>query len=141
MKYAILVYHEEAKMMALSDEEMASIMQECGGWVEELERGGHHVFSTGLQAPATASTLRKRQGAMSITDGPFAETREFFGGLTVVEARDLNEAIQLAAKMPAMGLASIEVRPAIDFSLEMDTPLDQKIVRAGRMAYQEKLHA
>ena len=141
MKYAVLVYHEEAKMMALGDDELKGLIQECAAWIDELERGSRHVFSAGLQAAATATTLRKRQGTISATDGPFAETREFFGGLTIVEARDLNEAIQLAAKHPVLAVASLEVRPAIDFNLDMAEPLDQKIARAGRKIPQEKLHA
>lgn len=134
MKYACLVYHDEKKLWEMPDEEMANIMKECGDWIAEIEQGGHHVFSAGLQAPATAATLRRRAGALSVTDGPFAETREFLGGFTILEARDLNEAIQLCSRHPAASLATFEVRPAFDSSVDLSEPIDQKFARCRAMA-------
>jgi hypothetical protein len=79
--------------------------------VEELEKGGHHVFSAGLQSVQAATTLQPQKSKMSITDGPFAETKEQLGGFILIDAIDLNEAIQVASKIPPACLGCIEVRP------------------------------
>src|SRR5437763_4415814 len=92
MKYLCMVYQDPATIAALPEEELAKVVADVGAWIGELEKGGHHVFSMGLQSPSTATTVRERGGKLSITDGPFAETKEQFGGFTVIEARDLNEA-------------------------------------------------
>jgi len=76
----------------------------------------------------------ERGGKLSVTDGPFAETKEQFGGFTVIEARDLNEAIQLASKMPSARLGSVEVRPAMDLEAELTDPQDRKAAAAIRRA-------
>jgi hypothetical protein len=134
MKYICLVYHEEKKLAALSAEELAGLVRECGAWVEDLAKSGHHVFSAGLQCVRTATTLRKRNGNLAMTDGPFAETKEFLGGFTIIEARDLNEALQVASKLPAVRLGSIEVRPVLDPDADLSDPLDRKIGAAIRRA-------
>ena len=115
MKYLCLVYHEEAKIDALPKSEYDAIVREVLDYREELRRGGHYITSDGLQSVHTATTIRVRSGKVSITDGPFAETREQLGGFYLIEARDLNEAIRLAAKMPPARLGSIEVRPLNEF--------------------------
>src|SRR2546425_816893 len=74
MKYVCLVYHEEEKLAALSQAQMDGLVGACIGWVEELEASGHHIFSAGLQSVRTAATVRHRNGKLSMTDGPFAET-------------------------------------------------------------------
>jgi hypothetical protein len=130
MKYACLVYHEEKKLAALSDAELAAIVAECGAWVDDLVEGGHHVFSAALQAVRTATTVRHRDGEFLMTDGPFAETKEFLGGLTIIEARDLNEAMQLTARFPAARIGTVELRPLLDPGVALTDPLDQKIGRA-----------
>jgi hypothetical protein len=127
MRYICLVYHDEKKLDALSQAELKALVGECGAWVQELEKGGHHVFSAGLQSVRTARTVRKRNGKLAMSDGPFAETKEFLGGFTIVNARDLNEAIQLASKHPAVRLATIEVRPVLDPDVQLTDPLDQKL--------------
>jgi hypothetical protein len=127
MKYACLVYHEEQKLDALSEGELAEIAGECGAWVGELEEGGHHVFSAGLQSVRTATTVRNRNGSPSLTDGPFAETKEFLGGFTIIDARDLNEAIQLVSKFPAWRIGTVEVRPVLGPEVEVTDPLDRKL--------------
>ena len=132
MKYICLVYHEEKKLGALSQDELDGLVGECGSWVADLEKGGHHVFSAGLQSIRTATTVRERSGKLAMTDGPFAETKEFLGGFTIIEARDLNEALQLASKLPAVRVGSIEVRPVLDPNAELSDPLDQKIAAAIR---------
>src|SRR2546425_5535835 len=104
MKYLCLVYLEEKKLDDVPDNECKA----CG---EELRKNGHHIAAEALQSVATATTVRVRNGKVSVTDGPFAETKEHLAGFYLVEAKDLNEAIQLAAKIPPAEVGSIEVRP------------------------------
>jgi len=132
MKYLCLVYHEEQKLNALSQAQMDGLVHACIGWVEDLEKSGHHILSAGLQSAQSATTVRHRDGALAISDGPFAETKEFLGGFTLIEARDLNEAIQIAAKFPAARVGSMEVRPVLEPDGRLTCPLDQKIAVAIR---------
>jgi hypothetical protein len=133
MRYACLVYHDPQNVADLSEaEKLAAIVaasESAGAWRADLEKGGHHVFSAGLQSVRTAVTVRNRNGKVSMTDGPFAETKEFLGGFTIIEARDLNEAVQLASKF-ASALVTVEVRPLKDANAELTDPLDQKIAAA-----------
>jgi hypothetical protein len=130
MKYACLIYQEEQKLEGLSEaEQLAAILADCAAaaaWVEELKRGGHHVFSAGLQSVRTATTVRNMNGKPSMTDGPFAETKECLGGFTIIDARDLNEALQLVSRFRA-GLLSVEVRPVMDPAGELTDPVDRKV--------------
>jgi hypothetical protein len=132
MKFLCLVYQEEKKLDALPQDELDALVGDCIGWTLDLEKSGHHVFSAGLQSFRSARTVRERNGKLSITDGPFAETKEFLGGFTLLEARDLNEAIQLASRLPAARLGSIEVRPILEPAVELTDTLDQKIEAAIR---------
>lgn len=134
MKYVCLVYHEEETLAAISESEFERLVGECIAYTTELDKAGHHVMSSGLQSVRSASTLRNKNGKLSVTDGPFAETKEFLGGFTILEARDLNEAIQLASKFPTAHLGAIEVRPVLDPSSDVSDPLDRKILSAVRGA-------
>jgi hypothetical protein len=134
MKYACLVYHEEHKLDALSAAQLAGIITECGTWVEDLQRRGHHVFSAALQSVHTATTVRNGGSQPAMTDGPFTETKEVLAGFTIITARDLNEALQLAAKCPAWRIGSIEVRPVLEPDTEVTDPLDRKLGAALRAA-------
>jgi hypothetical protein len=133
MKFACLVYHDATPVANLSEaEQLNAILAECkaaAAWMAELEKGGHHVFTAGLQNVSTATTVRLRKGEVTMTSGPFAETKEFLGGLTIIEARDLNEALQLVSKF-ASALLTIEVRPILDGNAVLTDPLDQKIAAA-----------
>lgn len=111
MKYLCLIYQDEAKIDAIPEPEMSAIMDEVFDYREELQRGGHYLASSPLQSVRTATTIRVRGGKMAITDGPFAETKEQLGGFYLIDARDLNEAIRLAARMPPARLGAIEIRP------------------------------
>ena len=104
MKYLCLVYLDEKLLDAVPD-------HECKANGDALRASGHYVAAEALQAVHTATTVRVRNGRMSITDGPFAETKEQLAGFYLVDAKDLNEAIQLAAKIPPARVGSIEVRP------------------------------
>jgi hypothetical protein len=127
-----LVYQDDNKLDALSPDELDALAGACTGWVEQLERGGHYIFSAGLQSVRTATTLRRRNGKLSATVGPFVETTEVLGGFTLINARDLNEAIHLASQFPAEHLGSIEVRPILESDGELSNALDQKIAAAIR---------
>lgn len=115
MRYLCLVYHEEAKIDALPESEYDAIVDEVLDYREQLRRSGHYITSDALQSVQTATTLRVRNGKVAITDGPFAETKEQLGGFYLIEARDLNDAIRLASKMPPARLGCIEIRPIKEF--------------------------
>ncbi len=115
MKYLCLVYHNEAEIDALPAREYDAIVSAVLEYREELKRSGHYITSSPLQPVHAATTVRVRGGKISITDGPFAETKEQLGGFYLIEARDLNEAIRLAEKMPPARVGSIEVRPLAEF--------------------------
>jgi len=126
MKYICLVYHEEQKLAALTQDELDALVAECGVWVADLAKGGHHVFSAGLQSVRTATTLRKRNGMLGMTDGPFAETKEFLGGFTIINAKDADDAIQLVRKLQTRML-TVEVRPVMEPNAELTDPGDRMI--------------
>src|SRR6059036_3115496 len=104
MKYACLVYLEPAKFTAVPDRECIA----CG---EDLRDRGQMVGGEALRAIDAATTVRVRNGQVTVTDGPFAETKEALAGFYLIEARDLNEAIQVAARIPPAAVGSIEIRP------------------------------
>jgi hypothetical protein len=109
MKYLCLVYAEESKLEDIDDGECLV----CG---EGLRAGGHVIAAEALQPVHTATTVRVRNGKLSMTDGPFAETKEQLAGFYLIDAGDLNEAIQIAAKIPPARVGSIEVRPVRQLS-------------------------
>jgi hypothetical protein len=116
MKYLCLIYDEEAKMNALSKDEGEAFMGEYFTFTEDIRKSGHYVAGEALHPVQTATTVRIRNGRVSTTDGPFAETKEQLGGFYLIDARDLNDAIQIASRIPSAKLGSIEVRPVVDFS-------------------------
>lgn len=111
MKYLCLAYEEEDTLNALSREEWDVLRRETLAYVEALRKDGHLVVTHALRSVRTAITVRVRAGRLSATDGPFAETKETLGGFFLIEAADLNAAVQLAARWPSARLGSIEVRP------------------------------
>ena len=104
MKYLCLVYGEEQAISKMPD-------AHCVAFDEEVRKSGHCIASEALQPVSTATTVRVRNGKVSVTDGPFAETKEQLAGFYLLEARDLNEALQMAAKIPPAREGSVEVRP------------------------------
>ena len=104
MKYVCLVYLDEARLPELPDED-------CVAYDEMIRASGHCIASEALESVTTATTVRVRNGKLSITDGPFAETKEQLAGFYMIDARDLNEAIQIASNIPPARVGSIEVRP------------------------------
>lgn len=119
MKYLCLAYEEEKVLNDLSQAEWDALRAETLEYVESLRENGHLVSAEALQSARAAATVRVRSGKLATTDGPFAETREQLGGFFLVEARDMNEAIQIAAHWPSARLGSIEVRP-IEAALRED---------------------
>ncbi len=130
MRFLCLVYQDEKKLAALSQNEMDSLVGACIDWAEGLEKSGHHIMSAGLQTFRSAATVRVRNETLSVTDGPFAETKEFLGGFTLINAKDLDEALQIAAKFPAARFGGMEVRPVLEPAEAVADPLDQKIQAA-----------
>jgi hypothetical protein len=119
MKYLCLAYEEEETLNALSKGEWDVLRVETLDYVEELRNRGRLISAEPLQSARTASTVRVRGGKVSVTDGPFAETKEQLGGFFLIDARDLNEAIQVASRWPSARLGTIEVRP-IEEELKAD---------------------
>lgn len=125
MKYLCLGYHDPERWSALSEAERADLQRESCAYAETLRRSGCCRGDVALQDSRTATTLRFDDGGgMAVTDGPFAETKEQLGGVLVLEARDLNHAIQLMSQLPCMRLGgSLEIRP-INEDLAVDRPAD-----------------
>jgi len=132
MKYLLLINHDEQKLAAMSQPQLDSLVAACVGFVGELDQGGHHIYSAGLQSPTTATSVRHENGRVTITDGPFPESKEVLGGFVLIEARGLNEAIQLASTFPHAHLGSVTVRPVLDPDADLTVPLDRKIGAAFR---------
>jgi hypothetical protein len=114
MKYLCLVYGEEKVLDALSQGDMELLVDESLAYDDVLRKSGHYLVSEALQHVAAAKTVRIRNREMLITDGPFAETKEQLLGFILIDATDLNDAVEVAAKIPMASAGSIEVRPVLD---------------------------
>ena len=115
MRYACLVYYDPQQLFGGSPAAKAALY-ECASYDDKPKEAGHLVSGEALELPDGAMTVRVRDGKMSAVDGPFMETKEMLGGFTVIEARDLNEAVQIAGRHPYAKLGFIEVRPVVDYS-------------------------
>jgi hypothetical protein len=113
MKYAFTIYTDESQRENATPEQMAQVSQAYGAVTEEMQEKGILVAGDGLYPTATATTVRVRDGERSVTDGPFAETKEQLGGFYVLDVKDLDEAIEWAAKIPGAQVGSIEIRPVL----------------------------
>ena len=111
MKYLCMVLVDEKKLEALSANELQALDDESLAYDDSLRKRGHLITAQALESVQTATMVRIRNGKVSLTDGPFAETNEQIGGFLLIEAQDLNQAIQLAANVPVIRLGGIEVRP------------------------------
>jgi hypothetical protein len=116
MRYLCLIYDEESIIEGMPKDESDAFMGEYFAFTEGIRESGQYIAGEALHPVSTATTVRIRNGKLSTTDGPFAETKEQLGGFYLIEAHDLNEAIQVAAKIPSARYGSIEVRPVVDFS-------------------------
>jgi len=111
VRYLLLIYSNEGVWATMSEAEQGQIYEEYMTYSSAIKRSGNYLGGEALQPIATATTVRVRNGKTLSTDGPFAETREQLGGYYLVEAKDLDEAIALAARIPSSRVGSIEVRP------------------------------
>ena len=116
MKYLCLGYIEPEKFEVMTEDEQHAMLDECFEYNDHLRASGHVVAEVPLQPPETAVTLYWKKGKVATTDGPYAESKEQLGGLHVLEARDLNHAIQLMSKHPGMKCGTMEIRPVVDLS-------------------------
>jgi hypothetical protein len=114
MKYLCMIYFDEKAIEGLSSSEQQALRDEAFAYDEELRQAGHLIVAQALQPVETATAIRVRKGKMYTTDGPFVETKEQLGGFILIEARDLNEAIQLAVQIPPARLGGVEVRPIME---------------------------
>ncbi|MBB2700842.1 YciI family protein [Rhizobium phaseoli] len=115
MKYLCQVWFDGAILGAMTKEEKAELDANSLNYDRDLVESGHMIVAQALQSPKSAVTVRVRHGEMSVTDGPFAETKEALGGFILIEAKDLNDAIRVAAGIPLAKLGAIEVRPIHEF--------------------------
>ncbi len=115
MRYLCLIYSDEKIWETMPKSETEAIMAEYNAFTTSIRESGHFIGGEPLQSTGTATTVRMRNGKLSATDGPFAETKEQLGGYYLIQARDLNEAIQIASRIPSAKVGSIEVRPIQEF--------------------------
>lgn len=119
MKYMLLVYMDE---QAMTDEERERCYVKSAQLTQELSAKGHYLAASPLHSVSTATSVRVRESRRLVTDGPFAETREQLGGFYIVEARDLDEAISIAERVPPATVGTIEIRPILEISGLPDRP-------------------
>jgi hypothetical protein len=117
MEYMLLIYGSEAEGKKMSQEDGHKIYQEYMTFTQDLTKSGKNKGGNPLEQTATATTVRVRNGKTMVTDGPFAETKEQLGGYYLVEAKDLDEAISIAARIPGAKFGSIEVRPVMKMNM------------------------
>jgi hypothetical protein len=127
MKFLCLAYEEERALNALSESEWHALRKETLDYVDRLQKSGRLILAQALQSATIASTLRVRNGKLSVIDGPFAETKEQIGGFFLIEAGEFDEAVQIAAQWPSARIGSIEVRP-----VEEELRMDRRYATASR---------
>jgi hypothetical protein len=116
MKFVCLGYIEPGKFENMSDSERDAAVDRCFTYDDMLREGGHFAGGEALQPPESAVTLHYRGGKVTVTDGPYAETKEQIGGILILEAKDLNHAIDLMSKHPGVHMGPFEIRPAADIT-------------------------
>ena len=114
MLYMLMIYAHEPDWAAASEAERAQVMRGHGELMEDLKRAGKYRSCAALEPTPTATTIRMRSGKTLVSDGPFAETKEQFGGYYIVDARDLDDAMAIAARIPTVRTGAVEIRPIID---------------------------
>ena len=113
MQYLLLIYNNEQNWVQLNESDREALKDEYMSFTQSIAKSGHYKGGNALQPTATATTVRVRNGKRDTTDGPFAETREHLGGYYLVDAKDLDEAISIASRIPAARTGGIEVRPVM----------------------------
>jgi len=117
MKYLCLIYDDPKQTAAMTRSQGEAIMKEYFAFTDGIKKSGHYLGGNALQGVQTATSVRVRDGKLSTTDGPFAETKEQLGGYYLIEARDLDDAIKVAEKIPSARVGTIEVRPIMEFNV------------------------
>jgi hypothetical protein len=125
MKYTMLIYLDES---ALSDREREQCYRESAQYAHELNSGGKYLSAVPLHPTSTATSVRVREDKRMVTDGPFAETREQLGGFFLVEAKDLDEAIDIASRIPAGRWGTVEIRPVVEVA---GLPNNESVTKEG----------
>jgi len=129
MKYTMLIYLVEN---ALSEKQREDCYRDSAQYAQELNSSGRYLSAVPLQPTATATTVRVRDDKRMVTDGPFAETREQLGGFFLVEAKDLDEAIDIASRIPAGRWGTVEIRPVVEIAgLPSEGPATEKVIRGA----------
>jgi hypothetical protein len=118
MQYMLLIYNAEQEWAAMSDEERNAVYGDYFAFTNAIRESGNYVDGAPLQPTSTATAVRVRGGEQLVTDGPFAETKEQLGGFYLVEAENVDEAIELAARIPGARYGTIEVRPVMPMGVE-----------------------
>jgi hypothetical protein len=113
MQYLLLIYDQESLLGKLNEAEQGKMMQEYRELTKSIQHSGHYLASSQLHPVSKATTVRMRDGKKLVTDGPFAETKEQLGGFYLIEAKDLDDAVAIAARIPSARLGSIEIRPLV----------------------------
>jgi hypothetical protein len=116
MRYLCLIYEDEKMWQQLSEADMKEGMAEYNAFTENIKKSGNYVGGEALQPTNTATSVRVRNGKLSATDGPYVETKEQLGGYYLIQAKDLNDAVQVAARIPGARHGTVEVRPLMEFS-------------------------
>jgi hypothetical protein len=114
MQYLLLIYESEAEWNAIGEQERQKMYKQYMDLNQDLQKNGKYKVAQQLQPTSTATTVRERNGRKTVTDGPFAETKEQLGGFYLVDAKDLDEALAIAARIPSVRTGSIEVRPIVE---------------------------
>lgn len=112
MKFICLGYADHSKFASMSEQERQRVMEECFAYDDVLREGGHFAGGNGLQDAANAVTLRLRGGEVQATDGPYAETKEQIGGILILQAENMEHAVELMSKHPGVRIGPFEIRPA-----------------------------
>jgi hypothetical protein len=129
MRFVCLGHADPAVFEKMPQERLSAMMEECFAYDDELRRGGHFVGGEALQGPTSGVTLRWRDGRVKVTDGPYAETKEYLGGILFLEANDLQHAIELMSRHPGVKLGPFEIRPADETVNELITARDRAVAR------------
>ncbi len=116
MRYLCLIYGDENVGQKISEADMQKEMAEYNAFTENIKKNGNYVGGEALQPTTTAKSVRVRNGKISATDGPYVETKEQLGGFYLIKAKDLNEAVQVASRIPGAKQGTIEVRPIMEFN-------------------------
>jgi hypothetical protein len=116
MKYICFGYLNTENWAKLAEKEQLAMVDRCFAYDETLKKNGHWVSGDGLQGPEATVNLEFKNGKVAVTDGPYAETKELLGGLLIIEARDLNHAVQLISNHPGVEMGRWEIRPAQDLT-------------------------